>query len=64
MTHYRAYLFKADLLSSVHSVWAEDDRRAPIKLADVFAEGYDVEIWDGMRLVVRRPSQSPRLSPR
>jgi hypothetical protein len=55
---YRAYLFdKEDCVSSVHVVQAEDDRGA-VDEAEELADGNDVEIWNGIRLVVRLANKS------
>jgi hypothetical protein len=48
---------KDDLVSSVHVVQAEDDRGAVEEAAEL-AERNDVEIWDGLRLVVRLGNRS------
>jgi hypothetical protein len=54
---YHAYLFdEEDSVSLVYVVEAEDDGGV-IERAEELADGHAVEIWDGIRLIVRLPEQ-------
>jgi hypothetical protein len=55
MTAYRAYIFdEHDHIRKAHVIYAATDEEAVSEAMSLFA-AYDVEVWEGSRLVARLP---------
>jgi hypothetical protein len=55
MTAYRAYIFdEDDHVRKAHVIQADTDEEAASEAMALFPE-FDVEVWDGSRLVARLP---------
>jgi hypothetical protein len=64
MVGYRAYIMsKDDHIVDAHVIKANTDDEA-VKLANIYADGCDVEVWQAARKVARLPHMDKATPPR